>query len=183
MARRPGVFLDRDGTLIEDRGYVASPDQVRLLPGVADALIALGDAGIVRIVITNQSGIGRGRYTARNFAETQDELTRQLRAAGAAIDGAWHCPHVPEAGCLCRKPGTALHREAVAVWEIDPARSWCIGDQARDIEPAIELGCRAMLVRTGQGHAHLAAAEALGAAVAADLASGLPRLLDYTSGL
>ncbi|MGH7522691.1 MAG: HAD-IIIA family hydrolase, partial [Gemmatimonadales bacterium] len=122
-------------------------------------------------------------YTARDFAATQNEMQRQLHAAGAAIDGAWYCPHLPDAGCLCRKPGTALHREAIATWEIDPARSWCIGDQVRDIEPAIELGCRAMLVQSGQGRTHLPAAKALGAVVAADLRTGLPHLLDYTSRL
>jgi histidinol-phosphate phosphatase family protein len=178
-ALRPAVFLDRDGTLIEDRGYVAGPDQVRLLPGAASALIALERAGFLRIVITNQSGIGRGRYPKSAFDATQHELERQLHDAGAAIDGAYHCPHTPDAGCLCRKPGTALYREAIATWAIDAARCWCVGDQLRDLEPADELGCRALLVRTGQGSRHVDAALALGAKVSADLAAGLSVLSGY----
>jgi len=174
------VFLDRDGTLIEDRGYVSRPDQVRLLPGVADALVALERAGFLRIVITNQSGIGRGHYPASAFLETQLALEGQLRDAGANIDGVYHCPHLPDAGCLCRKPGTALHREAIASWGIDPSRSWCVGDQLRDLQPAGELGSRALLVRTGQGGKHVEAALALGAHVAADLPAGLSLLSGYT---
>jgi histidinol-phosphate phosphatase family protein len=173
------VFLDRDGTLIEDRGYVSRPDHVRLLPGVAGALIGLERAGFLRIVITNQSGIGRGRYPASAFLATQFELEAQLRESGASIDGVYHCPHLPDAGCLCRKPGTALHREAIAAWEIDPRRSWCVGDQLRDLEPAGELGCRALLVRTGQGGEHVEAALALGAHVAVDLPAGLSLLSGY----
>jgi histidinol-phosphate phosphatase family protein len=177
---RPAVFLDRDGTLIEDSGYIACPEQVRVLPGAAEALVALERAGFLRIVITNQSGIGRGLYPEAAFLATQVELEGQLRSAGASIDGVYHCPHAPDAGCLCRKPGTALHREAIATWGIDPRRSWCVGDQLRDLTPAVELGCRALLVRTGQGGDHVDAALALGAQVADDLAAGLSVLSSYT---
>jgi histidinol-phosphate phosphatase family protein len=179
-ALRAAVFLDRDGTLIEDRGYVSRPGNVHVLPGVAQALVALERAGFLRIVITNQSGIGRGRYPPSAFLATQLELEGQLRNAGASIDGVYHCPHVPDAGCLCRKPGTALHREAIATWGINPSQSWCVGDQLRDLEPASELGCRALLVRTGQGGEHVDAALALGAHVAADLSAGLSLLSGYT---
>lgn len=182
-ADRPAVFLDRDGTLVEDTGYLSTPEQVRLIPGTADTLIALERAGVARIVITNQSGIGRGRYLRSAFDATQRELERQLRDAGATIDASYHCPHAPEAGCLCRKPGTALYREAIATWAINPARSWCIGDQLRDLEPAKELGCHAMLVRTGHGGQHVEAARALGADVSDDLASGLAVLSHYICGL
>lgn len=178
-APRPAVFLDRDGTLIDDTGYVSLPEQVRLLPGAADALIALERAGFLRIVITNQSGLGRGRYTRTAFDATQRAVEGQLRDAGATVDDVYHCPHAPDAGCLCRKPGTALHREAIATWAIDLARSWCVGDQVRDLEPARELGCRALLVRTGQGSQHVDAALALGAHVSDDLAAGLAVLSRY----
>jgi histidinol-phosphate phosphatase family protein len=178
-ALRAAVFLDRDGTLIEDRGYVSRPEQVRVLAGVAEALAALERAGFVRIVITNQSGIGRGRYGREAFDATQLELEGRLRDAGASIDDVYHCPHTPDAGCLCRKPGTALHREAIATWGIDPSQSWCVGDQLRDLEPALELGCRALLVRTGQGVEHVDAALALGAQVANDLAAGVSTLSSY----
>ncbi len=178
-APRPAVFLDRDGTLIDDSGYLSDPAAVRLLPGTAGALIALEQAGYLRIVVTNQSGIGRGLYPASAFDATQREMERQLAAAGASIDATYCCPHAPDAGCLCRKPGTALHREAIAVHDVDIARSWCVGDQLRDLEPAIELGCQALLVRTGQGAGQVAAAEAIDARIAADLAAGSTLLSRY----
>ncbi|HEY4101974.1 MAG TPA: HAD family hydrolase [Gemmatimonadales bacterium] len=170
---RRAVFLDRDGTLIDDPGYVDDPARVHLLPGVAEALQALERAGFLRIIITNQSAIGRGWITSDQYLTIQREVERQLIAAGASIDATYHCPHTPDAGCTCRKPGTALHREAVASWTIDVAASWCVGDQIRDLEPARELGCRSLLVRTGKGAAAVDEAVALGAAVADDLAAGI----------
>ena len=177
---QPALFLDRDGTVIEDPGYLASPDHVRLLPGVDAALRAAERAGFLRIVITNQSGIGSGRYPRAAFEATQRELERQLDRAGASITATYCCPHAPEAGCLCRKPGTALHREAMAAWGIDPQRSWCVGDQIRDLQPAAELGCRALLVRTGQGGGHVDAALALGAEVSDDLSAGIAIISRYS---
>ena len=108
------------------------------------------------------------------------ELERQLRDAGASLDGAYHCPHAPDAGCLCRKPGTALHREAIATWGIDPGRSWCVGDQLRDLAAGRRAGMPRLLVRTGQGGEHVEAALALGAHVADDLAAGSSLLSGYT---
>jgi histidinol-phosphate phosphatase family protein len=178
-AGRPAIFLDRDGTLIEDAGYLSDPSQLRLLPGVADALVALERAGYLRIVITNQSGIGRGLFPKAAFDATQRELERQLGTAGASLDATYHCPHAPDAGCPCRKPGTALHREAAATFGVDLARSWCVGDGIRDLKPAAELGCRAMLVRTGQGAGHADAAIAISALVADDLAAGTGILSRY----
>ena len=175
----PAVFLDRDGTLVEDTGYLADPSRVQLIPGVASALVGLERAGYLRIMVTNQSGIGRGKYSVEAFDATQEEIMRQLSLAAATIDATYHCPHAPDAGCTCRKPGTALHRQAIATHGIDVARSWCIGDQLRDLQPATELGCRAMLVCSGQGRQHLEAAIRLGADVAEDLADGVDRLRHY----
>lgn len=180
---RPAVFLDRDGTLIEDRGYLADPGQVRLLPGTAAALIAMEQAGYVRIIITNQSGIGRGRYSLAAFEATQREVEHQLRAAGASVDATYHCPHAPDAGCPCRKPGTALYREAIAALDLDPARSWCVGDKIRDLEPSLELGCRAMLVRTGPEPHDVVGARQLNAEIVDDLLAGSALLRRYLSGL
>jgi histidinol-phosphate phosphatase family protein len=179
VAGRPAIFLDRDGTLVEEVGYLADPARVRLIPGAAAALIGLERAGYLRIVITNQSGIGRGMYPEAAFEATHAEIVRQLGAAGATVDASYHCPHRPDAGCTCRKPGTALHREAIASFAIDVAASWCIGDQMRDLEPALELGCHAMLVGTGQGARHREAALAMGATVVDDLAAGSAVLRHY----
>jgi histidinol-phosphate phosphatase family protein len=166
--RRVAVFIDRDGTIIEDPGYLSEPAKVHLLPGAAEALILLERAGCARIVITNQSGIGRGFYRVEDFLAVEAEIERQLAARGAGIDLFLWCPHAPEDGCTCRKPGTALHREAAARLGVDLTGSWCIGDRASDLEPSRELGGRAVLVTTGQGSRHLEAAEQLGAVVVED---------------
>ncbi len=182
-ASRPAVFLDRDGTLIHDDGYLADPARVRLLPGAADALIALADAGFARVVITNQSGIGRGMYTRTDFEATQREMERQLRNAGASIDATYHCPHTPDAGCPCRKPGSALYREAIATLNLDPSTSWCVGDKLRDIEPSLELACRAMLVQTGPAPLDVDGARRLNAEIVDDLLAGSVVIRRYLSGL
>ena len=182
-ASRPAVFLDRDGTLIHDAGYLADPALVRVLPGVADALIAMASAGFVRVVITNQSGIGRGMYTHADFEATQREMERQLDDAGASIDATYHCPHTPDAGCPCRKPGTALYREAIATLNLDPSRSWCVGDKLRDLEPSLELGCRAMLVQTDPNPQEIDGARRLNAEIVDDLLAGSAVIRRYLSGL
>ncbi len=170
---RIAVFIDRDGTLIEDPGYLADPRHVRLLPGAAEALIVLGASGCARIVISNQSGIGRGHYRVEDFLAVQREVERQLAAAGAAIDLVLWCPHLPEDGCTCRKPGTALHREGAARLGVPLEGSWCIGDRPSDLEPAGELGGRAILVATGEGRQHRARARELGAHLVDDLAAAV----------
>jgi histidinol-phosphate phosphatase family protein len=169
------VFLDRDGTLIDDPGYLADPAQVRLLPGVAAAVRAMEVAGYLRIIVTNQSGIGRQRYSIEQFLVVQREVGRQLTELGASVDATYYCPHNPDAGCTCRKPGTALYREAIARFDVDAAASWCVGNQLRDVVPAVELGMRAILLGSS-----LAPADQPGLLHAPDLAAGsdlLPRYL------
>lgn len=176
MSRR-AVFLDRDGTLIDDPGYLRDPRDVRLLPGVADALRTLERAGVARVVVTNQSGIGRAMLSTADYVRVRTEVDRQLAEAGATVDLTLHCPHLPDAGCLCRKPGTALHREAAARLDLDLATSWCIGDRPGDLLPARALGGRAILVRTGDGAQHVEAARALGAPVVDALGAAVALLL------
>lgn len=180
MSRR-AVFLDRDGTLIDDPGYLRDPRDVRLLPGAADALRALERAGIARVIVTNQSGIGRGMVSPADYERVQREVERQLAEAGATVDLTLHCPHLPDAGCLCRKPGTALHREAAARLDLDLRASWCIGDRPGDLLPAAELGARAILVRTGEGAGHVAAAHALGAPIVPSIGDAVAHLLHETT--
>jgi D-glycero-D-manno-heptose 1,7-bisphosphate phosphatase len=166
---RVAVFIDRDGTIIDDPGYLSEPAKVHLLPGAAEALIELERAGFARIVITNQSGIGRGFYRVEDFLAVEAEIERQLAAQGASIDLFLWCPHAPEDGCTCRKPGTALHREAAARLGVETAGSWCVGDRLSDLQPSLELAGRAVLVTTGQGSRHIEAARKLGATIVADL--------------
>lgn len=179
-AGRPAVFLDRDGTLIEDPGYLADPAGVVLLPGTATALRALEARGFLRIVITNQSGIGRGLFGEPEFRAVQAEVERQLDEQGATVDAVYHCPHQASDGCACRKPGTALHLAAAARFGIDLVRSWCVGDRLGDVVPAVALGARAVLVRTGVGEANADEARAAGIPVVADLQAAVELLTDGT---
>lgn len=165
----PAIFLDRDGTLIDDPGFLADPARVRLLPGVPEALRLLRHAGFQLVVITNQSGIGRGLLTEAQLAAVHAEIDRRLAAEGASVDGWYHCPHRPDEGCECRKPGTALHRRAAHDLGLDLPRSWCIGDRGSDVAACTALGGRAVLVRSGEGAAHVPAAAAAGLPVADDL--------------
>ena len=146
------VFLDRDGTLIEDPGYLSNPADVVLLPGAADAVRALNEVGIPAIVITNQSGIGRGYYSEADFRAVQAELERQLAAHGARLDDVYFCPHDPDRQvCACRKPGTALFLQAAREHGLRLHRCVFIGDRERDVVPGERLGAHAILVAGGDG--------------------------------
>lgn len=150
---RPAVFLDRDGTLIEEREYLADPAGVDLVEGVPEALKALRKAGYVLVVVTNQSGIARGYYGEDDYRAVASRLDAVLREAGAPVDATLYCPHHPdETGpCVCRKPGTGMHRDAIRRFGLDPERSWFVGDKMSDVLPARTLGGRGILVRTGYG--------------------------------
>lgn len=182
LTSRPAVFLDRDGTLVDDPGYLDDPSMVRVLPGVAHALRALRHAGYLRIVISNQSGIGRGRYDVATFQTVQRAVDDALADDGADVDTTYFCPHLPDAGCPCRKPGTALHREAVARFDIDLAASWCVGDRLSDVNAAATLGAQAILVLTGDGARHASAARSLGIPVAFDLQAAVATILGPQKG-
>jgi len=140
------VFLDRDGTIIEDAHYLSKPEQVRLIPGAADAIARANAAMVPVIVITNQSGIGRGIFTSDDHDRITARLNELLSEAGARIDATYHCPHTPDEACDCRKPGTLLFRKAAAEHGIDVKQALYIGDKLRDIEPAFTLGGQGVLI-------------------------------------
>ena len=144
----PAVFLDRDGTLIEDTGYVKDPSSVRLLPTVAEALRRFEAAGFLRIVITNQSGIARGLLNEDEVREVERRLLTLLAERGASVNATYFCPHF-ESGCLCRKPLPGLIFTASAEHAIDLSRSVMIGDRSIDIEAGHAAGIPAVLVTTG----------------------------------
>lgn len=148
MTPRPAAFLDRDGTLIEDAHYLADPDGVHLLPGVAEPIVAINDAGHLAIVITNQSGIAQGLLTESQYEATRQRLADLLAARGARIDASYHCPHHPSVSgsCDCRKPATGLYLRAAQDYAIDIPRSLFVGDRRRDVEAAMELGGMGILV-------------------------------------
>jgi len=146
------VFLDRDGTLVRDLGYTHRIEDYELLPGVAAGLRRILDAGYRLAVITNQSGIGRGYYSAEQYAAFQAHLANDLTRQGVPIEASYFCPHHPEAECECRKPRPALLHRAEQELGADLARSWVIGDSTVDVELAQRGGCRgAVLVRAGRG--------------------------------
>lgn len=145
------AFLDRDGTIVRDRGYPSDPDAVDLLPGAAAAIGELNARGIPVVVVTNQSGIGRGLYGEAEFRAVQRAIERRLEEAGARLDAVYHCPHDPKRErCDCRKPGLALYRRAARELGLDLAAGLYVGDRPRDVLPGIRLGGRAYLVRGGR---------------------------------
>jgi histidinol-phosphate phosphatase family protein len=147
---RPAVFLDRDGTINVDTHYLRRPEDVELVPGAAEAIARLNAAGIPVIVVSNQSGIGRGLLTHAEYETVRARIEELLAHSGARIDATYICPHAPspEGGAAgeCRKPGTLLFRTAASAHAIDLRRSTFIGDRWRDVSPALELGARGILV-------------------------------------
>ena len=150
---RPAVFLDRDGTLIREREYLAHPDGVELVPGAVEALRALEDAGLPYAIITNQSGIARGLYSEDDYRAVAARLDELLRAAGVPPVATRHCPHHPDVTgpCDCRKPGLGMYRSAAEEADLALAGSFYVGDKPTDVEPARALGGQGILVRTGYG--------------------------------
>jgi len=147
------AFLDRDGTLNIDFGYISSPEMVVLLPNIIQGLIRLRDKGYLLVVVSNQSGVARGFFGLDDVARVNIELLRQVREGGADIDGFYFCPHHPTEGffpyrkvCKCRKPKTGLVHQAAGDLDIDIARSIVIGDMPVDIELAINLGIMGYLL-------------------------------------
>jgi D-glycero-D-manno-heptose 1,7-bisphosphate phosphatase len=150
VSGRRAVFLDRDGTIIEDAGYLRDPAGVRLLPGAAHAIRHLNEHGLIAVVATNQSGIARGLLTLDEYNATERRVDELLTLEGARLDGHYFCPHLPELNgpCDCRKPGSLLYRQAAERFGIDLSRSWWVGDRLRDVLPAESFGGRGILVGT-----------------------------------
>jgi histidinol-phosphate phosphatase family protein len=153
-----GVFLDRDGTICEEIGYLSSPDQVRLIPGVGEAIRLLNEQGMKCVVVTNQSGIARGFFSEERLAEIHRELLRLLWADGAILDAIYFCPHHPTEGrapycrpCGCRKPASGLILRAASELGLDLKRSYCVGDRLADLECGKRVGAKGVLVLTGYG--------------------------------
>ena len=151
--RSKAVFLDRDGTLINERGYLADPSKIFFYPGAATALRRLQRAGFRLVIVTNQSGVGRGYFTLAQAQRVSRRFCELLRRQGVRIDRVYMCPHRPDAGCRCRKPNPFLARKAARELKIDLENSYMIGDQVRDLQLAKNAGLRGVLVLTGGGRA------------------------------
>ena len=158
VVSRPAVFIDRDGTLTEEVGYVNHPSRLRLLPRSARAIRRLNEAGVAAVVVTNQAGIARGYFSEDMLHAVNDTLVSQLKDAGAHLDGIYVCPHHPREGeppfradCECRKPKPGLLVRAAAELRLDLRASTMVGDKASDLVPARTVGARRVLVLTGYG--------------------------------
>jgi D-glycero-D-manno-heptose 1,7-bisphosphate phosphatase len=185
-------FVDRDGTLNEDIGYVSTPDELKLFPWAPQALRLINEAGFKAIVITNQSGIARGLYDERTFEAINSRLIEELTANGARVDGIYYCPHHPDIGvspyrtnCNCRKPQTGLLDLASHEHNIDLSGSFVVGDKASDINLAKNAGARSVLVLTGYGRDTLAHPKRWPCEpdfVAENLLNAVKQILDIESG-
>lgn len=153
-APRRFAALDRDGTIIVEKNYLSDPAGVELLPGAAAGLRRLQAAGWGLVVVSNQSGIGRGYFTEADYEKVTARLVELLRAAGVALDGIYHCPHAPGAGCDCRKPRPGMLLRAAKELNFRPADCVVIGDKPADVELGHGAGAAlSVLVRTGYGAA------------------------------
>src|SRR2546423_10144261 len=142
----PAVFLDRDGTLIDDVGYPRDPAGVRLVDGAAEALVALRQAGFRLVVVSNQSGIGRGLVTEDEARSVHERFVSELEHRGVRLDGVRYCPHAPEAGCDCRKPAPGLLLTAAVDLGLDLDASFMVGAKGPDVEPAPRAGSPTVLL-------------------------------------
>jgi D-glycero-D-manno-heptose 1,7-bisphosphate phosphatase len=155
---RPAVFLDRDGAITREVDYLRDVKQLRLLPRAAAAIRELNQSGYAVVIVSNQSGIARGLLTEDDLAHIHRVMLARLARQGARLDAIYYCPHLPDATvaayrkrCHCRKPAAGMLRRAARELDLDLARSYVIGDRARDLAPGRTLRCRTILVRTGYG--------------------------------
>ena len=177
--KRRAVFLDRDGTINEDVGYPGRYDQVRIYPYSFEAVRKLNEAGLAVVVITNQSGVGRGLFSEDDLRAIHDRMRADFAAAGARIDAVYYCPHFPgssspayDADCACRKPFPGMALRAREDLGLDLEGSYMVGDKVEDVLFGRNAGARTVLVLTGYGAASRSALEAAGSEpdhVAADL--------------
>jgi D-glycero-D-manno-heptose 1,7-bisphosphate phosphatase len=156
-AARPAVFLDRDGVLNVDRGYVHRPDEFEWLAGAREAVLACNRRGWLVFVVSNQSGVARGYFTERDVRALHDHMSRELAAVGACVDEFAFCPHHPESAlpeyrrrCDCRKPRPGMLASLISSWDVDPTRSVLVGDKPTDVEAARAAGVRGYLFPGGR---------------------------------
>ena len=192
MRSRPAAFLDRDGTITSERGYVTRPEDVALIEGAAAAIRELNEAGILAVIISNQSGVARGLMSEEDMAAVHAATESLLSAEGARLSGAYYCPNHPDGtverytrDASCRKPDQGMLELAVRDLDIDIAQATMVGDQVTDVEFANRAGIPAVLVMTGKGASHRELAREHGLRVAAhvsDLGAAVRWILDGRQG-
>lgn len=172
--KRPAIFLDRDGTLIEEVNYLHRVEDLRLFPATRETLFALKDDGYLLIVVTNQSGIGRGIYDETAMHSIHNAMQMKL---DGVIDAFYFCPHLPCDGCECRKPLTGMIQAATNDFEIDMGNSWMIGDKNVDVLAGQSAGLKTALVLTGYGLVHRETIQIQPEIVAADFAAAASQIV------
>lgn len=160
--KRPAVFMDRDGTVNEQMGYINHIDRFVLLPGSAKAIRLLNRYGYLAIIVSNQSGVARGYFPMDLVIEVHDHMGRLMTQEGAILDGIFFCPHYPggkvpeySMACECRKPRTGLIEQACREFSIDMPKSYVVGDRCTDMELAFRAGLKGIMVKTGYGRGDL----------------------------
>lgn len=156
--KKPAVFIDRDGTVNEQMGYINHPSRFRLLPGTTEAFRLLNENRVLALIVSNQSGVARGYFPINLVHEIHALMQRALEEKGARVDGIFFCPHHPRGSvpeytrsCLCRKPGIGLIEEACKAFDVDLSRSYVVGDRCLDVETAKRAGIDGIMVETGYG--------------------------------
>ena len=175
------VFLDRDGTVMEDAHYIKSPAQVRLIPGAAAAVRRINDAGVPVIIVTNQSGIARGIFSVKDYETVRSHFESLLRQEGAHIDASYYCPHLPDDPpvCNCRKPGTQMFEQAISDFRLNPADVAYVGDRWRDVVVSKKLGGRGIMIQSPEtGDEDRQRATRDGIATATNLSEAVQMLFD-----
>lgn len=152
------VFLDRDGTINEDVGYITDPDQLVMIPGAIDAVRRLKEAGFFLVLVTNQAGVGRGLMTELQLLRVLEVFQERLAEQGTKLDAIRYCPHHPEEGigvykreCECRKPGPGQLIDAAQEHDLDLSGGFMVGDHFTDVEAGLAVGCRTVMLMTGHG--------------------------------
>lgn len=176
--KKPAIFLDRDGTLIEEVNYLSRVEDLRLFPYSSRAVKAFRSAEFLVLVVTNQSGIGRGIYNTAAMHRIHDAIQAGL---SGAIDAFYFCPHLPCDGCTCRKPQLGMIEQARSEWEIDMSRSWFVGDKKIDVETGKNAGLRSAMVLTGYGSQHQGLLQEAPDIIADDLGKAAEQILTLSA--
>ena len=189
---RAAVFFDRDGTLIEDVGYLATAEGLHMIPGAGKAVRSLNERSFLTFVVSNQSGVARGCFTEADLVPIHRRLEDELARDRARLDRIYYCPHHPTLGtppyratCDCRKPRTGMFRRAAEEFDVDFQRSFVVGDKAADIEAGRAVGAQTILVLTGYGRSALQECRAAGFApdaVKPSVAEAVAYILQQSEG-
>jgi len=176
------VFLDRDGVILEERGYLSNQKEVTLIRGAAEAIRKMAGLGLKVVVVTNQSGIGRGLFTRTDYLRVKTAMDALLARQGAKTDGEYFCPHAPWEGCGCRKPAPGLALIAGKELGLNLDESFVVGDKRSDMEMARAISAKSILVRTGYGWQTERDGEPIWDAVAQDIGEAAETIARWIEG-